>query len=204
MVFYLRCQLSFPCHQIFINPSETISRRGALTATASAAFTITNKGLSMLFKQTSVLILCSAFLLGCDDGGTEAENGNLNSFTLIHAGNNPEVSNIRLETITNQQALNEALQADDNFSTDVPDIDFAKTTVVAVYAGEKSTGGYSITVSNVQEYASIVMVDVTTTSPGAGCSTTQSITYPYAVVSFKNTGKPVQFSQHIYVQNCAD
>ena len=158
----------------------------------------------MLFKQTSVLILCSAFLFGCDDGGTEAENGNLNSFTLIHAGNNPEVDNSRLETITSQQALSEALQADDNFSADVPDIDFAKTTVVAVYAGEKSTGGYSITVSNVQEYASVVMVDVTTTSPGASCSTTQSITYPYAVVSFKNTGKPVQFSQHINEQSCAD
>jgi hypothetical protein len=148
--------------------------------------------------------LCSAFLFGCDDGGTETDNGEISGFSVIHSGNNPGVTNSRLETITNQQILTKTLQADDNFSGVVPDIDFAKTTVVAVYAGEKSTGGYAINVSNVQEYASVVMVDVTTVTPGPNCSTTQSITYPYAVVSFNNTGKPVQFSQHITEQNCAD
>lgn len=158
----------------------------------------------MLYKQTSVLILCSAFLFGCDDGGTETDNGEISGFSVIHSGNNPEVTNSRLETITNQQDLAEALQADEAFSDAVPNIDFAKTTIIAVYAGEKSTGGYAINVSNVQEYASVVMVDVTTVTPGPNCSTTQSITYPYAVVSFNNTGKPVQFSQHITEQTCAD
>lgn len=57
-------------------------------------------------------------------------------------------------------------------------IDFSKSAIVAAFAGEKNTGGFSV---KIQQATDKIMVDVD--SPPKGSMTAQMITYPFQVVS---------------------
>jgi len=65
----------------------------------------------------------------------------------------------------------------------VPKIDFTKTYVIAVFAGEKPTGGYAISLSGITDAGAARDVSVLITEPGKGCVTTEAKTSPYMFVS---------------------
>lgn len=68
----------------------------------------------------------------------------------------------------------------------MPDVDFSKSAVAAVFAGERPTGGYGIEVSKVED-ASARKITVTLTQPASDCMLTQAVTMPYQVVELPNT-----------------
>lgn len=68
---------------------------------------------------------------------------------------------------------------------------------LAIFAGEKRTGGYGIQVENVEDIEGITMVTVKETAPAKGAFVTMAITYPYTVVKF--TGATENF--HIVNQD---
>lgn len=68
----------------------------------------------------------------------------------------------------------------------MPDIDFSAYVVAAVFAGEKPTGGYDITVSGVKD-ADVRTVTVTLAEPGGDCVLTQMITAPYQIIKLPRT-----------------
>ena len=61
-----------------------------------------------------------------------------------------------------------------------PDVDFDKHMVLAVYAGSKSTGGYSIEVTRVALRGNTLVADVTRKEPGPLEPAATVITRPYA------------------------
>ena len=61
-------------------------------------------------------------------------------------------------------------------------IDFRKHTVVAVFAGEKPTAGYSVRVTKVEKNSDACVVHHTVTAPAKDAMVAQMITYPYVVV----------------------
>jgi hypothetical protein len=63
-----------------------------------------------------------------------------------------------------------------------PSVDFTRDLVIAVAAGQQSTGGHSIAVDRVTRVGLGLAVDVTETVPPQGCATTQAITQPVDVV----------------------
>lgn len=65
----------------------------------------------------------------------------------------------------------------------VPSVDFDTHYVIAVFAGEKPTGGYSIKVEDVSDQAALRYVSILLTTPGAACTTTQAITSPFQIVT---------------------
>ena len=64
----------------------------------------------------------------------------------------------------------------------LPELDFAKNKVVAVFMGEQRTGGYNIKISQIQETDENVYIDVVETLPKQGAEVAQHKTSPYHIV----------------------
>ena len=75
----------------------------------------------------------------------------------------------------------------------LPEVDFTQHTLLAVFAGEKRSGGYTVRVERVTRTDQAVIVHVAETAPGPGDITIALITYPYQVVKIPRTGLPVHF-----------
>jgi hypothetical protein len=65
---------------------------------------------------------------------------------------------------------------------DRPAVDFTRDLVVAVAAGQQSTGGYEIAVNQVTQNNGELTIEVVQTSPGPNCMTTSALTQPVDVV----------------------
>jgi hypothetical protein len=64
----------------------------------------------------------------------------------------------------------------------LPDVDFTKNMVIAVFMGEKNTGGYGIHVSKIEETNNNVYIELEETVPSSGTIVSQSFTQPYHIV----------------------
>lgn len=80
---------------------------------------------------------------------------------------------------------------------DAPDVDFTNEMVVAVFLGERATGGYGIKVTKVERIGRATYVHYTTFSRGGGGGgggvTTQALTQPHHLVKVPRHGGPVYF-----------
>src|ERR1051326_7737895 len=64
-----------------------------------------------------------------------------------------------------------------------PVIDFKKQTVVFLYAGEKTTGGFTIKVKSVKKRGKETIIDAPIEGPPPGGMVTQAITHPFTVIA---------------------
>jgi len=78
-------------------------------------------------------------------------------------------------------------------SPKLPDVDFSKQTVIAVFMGERTSGGYGIRVTSVTETAREIVVSIARRSPPPGAMTISVMTQPYDVVVVAKSEKPVRF-----------
>lgn len=69
----------------------------------------------------------------------------------------------------------------------------AGRTVIAVFAGERLTGGHQIDVDRVEVLGGRLRVRVRDTAPPPGSLVTQSLTYPYHIVAIAPTNLAVEF-----------
>jgi hypothetical protein len=84
-----------------------------------------------------------------------------------------------------------------------PPVDFSQDVVIAVGAGQQTTGGHSIAVSRVARAGASMTVEVLQTDPGPGCLTTQQLTQPVDVVVVAAAGAPTwSFSEQTRSQEC--
>ncbi|HET6778026.1 MAG TPA: protease complex subunit PrcB family protein [Gemmatimonadales bacterium] len=63
-----------------------------------------------------------------------------------------------------------------------PQVDFTRDVVVAVAAGQRSTGGFEIAVDRITQTDGELSVEVVERTPGPNCMTTASLTQPVDVV----------------------
>lgn len=87
----------------------------------------------------------------------------------------------------------------------LPSIDFSQNMVISVFygLGGGSGGGNRIEITKINEQSNAIEVQVTETSPGAGCITTADITYPYHFVQLQKSTKEVKFNITPEVKNCS-
>jgi protease stability complex PrcB-like protein len=69
-----------------------------------------------------------------------------------------------------------------------PQVDFGNDLVIAVAAGERTTGGHDIEVRRVTRAGNELRIEVLETYPSEGCVTTQAKTQPVDVVMVAATG----------------
>jgi protease stability complex PrcB-like protein len=70
----------------------------------------------------------------------------------------------------------------------LPVVDFDKEIVVAVFLGEKPSGGYGVEISSAEVVGSSLTVFVKETSPKPGAIVTQAINQPFHIVRIETTG----------------
>lgn len=65
----------------------------------------------------------------------------------------------------------------------LPSVNFSENAIISVVDGSRPTGGYSISITQIQPTSSGVTVHASQVSPGQGCIVTQSFTQPYHIVT---------------------
>src|SRR6266516_6410732 len=65
----------------------------------------------------------------------------------------------------------------------LPDVDFTREMVIAVFLGDKPTGGYGVEITRVDESRKAVFVYVHQTSPAPGDTVIQTITQPHHIIA---------------------
>jgi hypothetical protein len=76
---------------------------------------------------------------------------------------------------------------------ELPAIDFSREMVLFVSLGEKSTGGYTVAITEIIDRGDHWEVVVVTTEPGPDDFVTQGFTQPYHLVTVEKTDVPLRF-----------
>lgn len=76
---------------------------------------------------------------------------------------------------------------------ELPKIDFEKEMVIAVFMGERSSGGYDIKIIDVFKKEKEIVVVVEETEPPVDSLRTMALTSPYHIVTVKKSLLPVKF-----------
>ena len=84
----------------------------------------------------------------------------------------------------------------------LPKVDFSKEYVIGVFAGQKSTGGNSATITTVTEAENMRTVAVMLTKPGEDCMVTQSLTNPYQIVAVPFSDATLTHSDTEVITSC--
>lgn len=80
-------------------------------------------------------------------------------------------------------------------------VNFDTSRVLLVDMGGRSTGGYAISVTSVEEFDDHVTANIRLVKPGPDCVVTQAFTNPYQFVLIQ-TSKEVLVSESIAVKRC--
>lgn len=89
-----------------------------------------------------------------------------------------------------------------NQGAELPSVDFAKSTLVLIALGERTTGGHALRVDRVTRQGESAVVHYTVTRPGPGCMTTQVITSPVELISIARVTADVRFRRADVVESC--
>ncbi len=84
----------------------------------------------------------------------------------------------------------------------LPQVDFSREMVIAVFSGEKSTGGYGIEIAEIINRSDILEVRVIERTPGRGCFVTQALSRPYHIVKLPLINKTVIFTESKETIDC--
>jgi hypothetical protein len=76
---------------------------------------------------------------------------------------------------------------------ETPQIDFGIHMIIAVFMGERSTGGYSVAITDIADLNGKRVVTLKTQNPPPDAVLTQALTSPYHVVLVPKTSLPVGF-----------
>jgi len=77
----------------------------------------------------------------------------------------------------------------------MPTVDFSREMVVGIFAGSRSTAGYSIEIVSAEVLQGTLVVRYRETSPGRAAVTAQVITTPYHLVAVPKRDGPVRFEK---------
>jgi hypothetical protein len=110
-----------------------------------------------------------------------APSGEQVTFTNL-SQRNSQIQTARTETVTTADAWEKLWSEHMGSDSDRPEVDFEKEAVVAVFAGQKPTGGYSVTIQAVSLSDKTLQVAYSEKSPSPDSITTQVISYPSHIV----------------------
>lgn len=152
-----------------------------------------------------VAIVLGAILLSYDSSAPINNQSAAVSFAVLHEGEQSgeitERVNYRIRTEDEFASLWMALHTDD--ATQVPYVDFEAHDVLAVFEGERPSGGYDISVVSVMERGDgTVAVTILHEEPGATCMTISVITSPFELVVVPKSDSKISREDLTSVREC--
>ncbi len=132
-------------------------------------------------KTATLFLACVLFSCGTTKTATEKK-----PLFEILTEQSDGGGNIRFFEILSEPNEIAMLQNDEHLKRKIKEEDVKTSNFVILNMGEKPSGGYSITVENVEETAEKVTLTIKENMPKAGSMVTQAITYPYAIVKINS------------------
>ena len=154
------------------------------------------------YKRRSVaiycLVVCTFMLVGCEKGeqATDQETERHIEFITVEQGTFSGVTDHRLVAVIDQSAWETLWSKHASKvlpSPEVPKVDFSADMVIAVFDGEKSTGGFSIEIVSIAETSTKRVVRVVSRIPAPDAMVTMALTQPFHIVTVKLTDKRIEF-----------
>jgi len=84
----------------------------------------------------------------------------------------------------------------------LPDVDFSRSTIIAVFMGQCLTTGYGIEVKEIVDTGLSVVVKIEKTYPGKGCAVGEMLTYPHHIIKVDKIGKYILFNTITSAKQC--
>ncbi|MCP1728011.1 hypothetical protein J2T60_002011 [Natronospira proteinivora] len=154
-----------------------------------------------------LLSMCCIFLSACAAGegnGQAEENAMQNGSYEIEElarGSQSRESAERMMVVRDADTFERIWDLSDQRG-ERPAVDFDQSMVVAIFMGERRTGGYSVQVDEVRQDGDDIMVQVIMEEPGEGCMTTQAITRPFQLVLLPQLDGEVRFQTQQQALDC--
>lgn len=123
----------------------------------------------------------SASPTSSDSGAVNASSSDSISFSSLSNGSS-RVKTAGNRTVATQDELNTLWEEHAGADKQPPTVDFDKQTVLAIFAGPKKSGGYSIKITTIKLAGKELQVRYHLTEPDKGKLTTQVLTYPSHIV----------------------
>lgn len=145
-----------------------------------------------LITLSLLIVLTSCITQKGADGtpGEAGKSGKTSAWKILYSGGYGGRETASNEVITSMQEL-DALYRELNIE-DIAKVDFARQNVVAVFMGQKNTGGHSITIQNVTISNNTAEVLTVEEYPKRGGMVTMALTAPYCIAVIPKT-KEVKF-----------
>ncbi len=83
-----------------------------------------------------------------------------------------------------------------------PPIDFARNSVVACMMGMKFSGGFAISIKQLEQKGNELLLLVEHEGPGKGCFVTEALTQPYYLASIPRTTASLSANKEIKLVDC--
>ena len=154
-----------------------------------------------IFPKIS-LILFALIAFSCANSGSDNERI---PFEVIHEGSYSAISDKRELIIYNEkeyQALMNDVYKNLDQMPKIPVVDFKKNSLVAVFIGSRSSGGYLVKIDSIIEASIYLVVSITETTPGKNCIVTDALTAPYVIVKIPKIEKKAEFKTKKTEKDC--
>jgi hypothetical protein len=118
-------------------------------------------------------------------------------FEILIEGPISNVSEPQIQVIKEKEGLSKIvnqLNKSRSPKIPVPAVDFKKETIIGLFMGEKTTGGYGISVASIQETKNELIVQVAESGP-KGKFVSMVITQPFSIFKIKKTDKAIRFEK---------
>ena len=146
-------------------------------------------------KNTLGLLMVFSIFFSCKTYN-KSEVVNSQDFEVIYQseyGGDDQNAFLAVESLEDWKTAFKNKIVDEALENRIRSIDFNNQMVVVLHAGQKSTGGYAITVDHAEAKGSTTTVVVKETSPKAGEQVTMAISNPFCVAIIPKN-KKVSFS----------
>ena len=76
-----------------------------------------------------------------------------------------------------------------------PEVDFARSTVIAIFSGTRPTAGHSVEITGIEKEAAGLVVTYVERAPGPDQMVAQMLTSPFHIVRMESHEGPVRFTR---------
>ncbi len=117
------------------------------------------------------------------------------SFQVIEQSHYSPVSKSQFVVINSSESWSD-LWSNYGQAPNLTDVDFDEHTVIAVFLGQRPTGGYEISIESMKDEGPEIVILVKESLPPPDAMLTQALTAPFQIVRTAKITKPVRFIQH--------
>lgn len=141
-------------------------------------------------KTKALLIVLSIILInisGCEEAVQEISFETIDKSSY---GGVREKKEIVIKNFEDWETIWKEVKSIQISVPETPVVDFSKEMVVALFMGERTTGGYSTEITRITEDGIVYYKEK---EPGKGMMVTQALTQPYHIVKMENMDKEIEF-----------